>query len=230
MNRFFCFESGAMLPRVLEAEVMDSPAEAEDYDAMDHVQVNRAFVTDFLDFCPTPTSVLDLGTGTAQIPIELCRQSRTVRVLGIDLAEHMLAVGRRNVHKAGLDERIELRRVDAKGLPFADSAFAAVISNSIVHHIPEPRFVVQEMTRVTAPGGAIFVRDLLRPETDAGVRKLVDMYAAGANAHQRQMFDDSLRAALTLDEIRALVQSAGFDPNGVRQTTDRHWTWSALKP
>jgi ubiquinone/menaquinone biosynthesis C-methylase UbiE len=226
----FSFEISAMLPRVLEPEVMDSPAEAEDYDAMDHAQVNRAFVTDFLTFCPTPTSVLDIGTGTAQIPIELCRQNPTVRVLGIDLAEHMLAVGRRNVHMVGLDERIELGRVDAKGLPFADGAFGAVISNSIIHHIPEPRLVVQEMARATAAGGAVFVRDLLRPETDAGVRKLVDMYAAGANAHQRQMFDDSLRAALTLDEIRALVQSVGFEPNGVQQTTDRHWTWSALKP
>ena len=74
------------------------------------------------------------------------------------------------------------------------------------------------------------VRDLLRPPDEPTLARLVDLHAAGANAHQRQMFADSLRAALTLDEIRALVAGLGFDPAGVRQTTDRHWTWAACRP
>jgi hypothetical protein len=61
------------------------------------------------------------------------------------------------------------------------------------------------------------------------VRQLVRTYAGEANAHQRQMFEDSLRAALTLDEVRALVAGLGFDRDTARQTTDRHWTWSAVK-
>ena len=66
-----------MLPRVLETEAMDTPAEAADYDAMDHREVNRAFVIDFLAAGPPPGEILDLGTGTAQIPIELCRRRPT---------------------------------------------------------------------------------------------------------------------------------------------------------
>ena len=54
--------------------------------------------------------------------------------------------------------------------------------------------------------------------------------AGSANARQRQMFDDSLRAALTLDEVRDLVRSLGFDSRGVNQTSDRHWTWKAQLP
>jgi SAM-dependent methyltransferase len=104
------------------------------------------------------------------------------------------------------------------------------MSNSIIHHIPEPACVIAELVRVTAPGGLLFVRDLLRPANDAEVRRLVDLYAAGANEHQRKMFDDSLRAALTLEEVRALAKTHGFDPVTVQQTTDRHWTWSALNP
>jgi hypothetical protein len=57
----------------------------------------------------------------------------------------------------------------------------------------------------------------------------VGQYAADADAHQRQMFADSLHAALTLDEVRAAVQSLGFDPDTVQLTSDRHWTWSARK-
>jgi ubiquinone/menaquinone biosynthesis C-methylase UbiE len=214
-----------MLPRVLEPEAMDSAQEARDYDAMDHAQVNRVFVADFLAAWSGESPVLDLGTGTAQIPRELCRQAPAARVVAVDLAEHMLRVACENVRRAGLQDRIALERCDAKHLPFADGAFAAVVSNSIVHHIPAPAAVLREMLRVLRPGGDLFVRDLLRPEDDAQVRALVSAYAGDANANQRQMFEDSLRAALTLAEVRELVAGLGMEPGAVRQTSDRHWTW-----
>jgi ubiquinone/menaquinone biosynthesis C-methylase UbiE len=217
-----------MLPRVLEPEVMDTPEEAHDYDTMDHSTVNRVFVSDFLAACGnTYPTVLDVGTGTAQIPIELCRQLAGVYVTAIDAAEQMLLVARENVRRAGFELRISLRSCDAKKMPFADGSFAAIISNSIVHHIPEPFEVLREMCRVVAAGGALFVRDLLRPQDDAAVEQLVRTYAGDANAHQQKMFEDSLRAALTLDEVRAMVARLGFDPETVRQNSDRHWTWCA---
>lgn len=221
-----------MLPRVLEPEVMDSPLEAADYDAMDHRDVNARFVSDLLAAAPGPGETLDLGTGTAQIPIELCRRWGGARVLAVDLAEPMLALAAQNVAAAGADVagRIALERVDAKRLPYADGRFASVISNSIVHHIPDPAQVLAEAARVTAAGGLLMIRDLLRPDDDATVRRLVAQYAGRENAHQRQMFDDSLRAALALDEIRALVASLGFAPETVAATSDRHWTWLARKP
>lgn len=219
-----------MLARKLEPEVMDSAEEARDYDAMDHAVVNRVFVADFLAAWDGKNPILDVGTGTAQIPIELCRQHPGAQVLGIDLAEHMLRLGRDNIHRAGLGERIRLERWDAKQLPCTETSFAAVISNSIVHHIPEPGAVLAEMARVTIPGGVLFVRDLLRPAGEETLRRLVAEHAAGANDHQMQMFADSLHAALALEEIRGLVQALGFDPSTVRQTSDRHWTWQARKP
>jgi len=218
-----------MLPRILEPEVMDTPEEARDYDAMDHSAVNRVYVADFLAVWDGANPILDVGTGTAQIPIELCRQSSAARVVAIDLAEQMLRVGRENVRRAGLDSRIELRLVDAKGLPFADGSFGAVISNSIVHHIPQPAAVLAEMVRVAAPGAVLFVRDLLRPPDEMALLRLVAAYAGDANDHQRQMFADSLHAALTLDEIRQMVARLGFDAETVQQTTDRHGTWSAKR-
>ncbi|SRR6266496_3878729 len=219
-----------MLPRIPEPEVMDSAAEAEDYDAMDHTQVNRLFVADFLQHWDGFGAILDVGAGTAQIPIELCRRHPTATVLAIDLAQPMLAIGERNVAAAGLAERIRLQLVDAKRMPYAAHSFAALISNSILHHIPAPAAVVAEMIRVVRPGGLLFVRDLLRPEDDAAVRRLVAQYAGGANAHQQQMFEDSLRAALTLEEARGLATPHGFAPESVKATSDRHWTWAARRP
>jgi ubiquinone/menaquinone biosynthesis C-methylase UbiE len=218
-----------MLPRTLEPEVMDSPEEARDYDSMDHAAVNDHFVADFRAVWNGDNPILDVGTGTAQIPIALCRLAPAARVVAVDAADSMLAIGRENVSRAGLADRLELKLADAKKLPFADAAFAAVISNSIVHHIPEPAAVLAEMVRVLWPGGRIFVRDLLRPADTGTLDRLVNQYAGGANDHQRTMFADSLRAALTLAEVRALVAGHGLDPADVRPTSDRHWTWSAVK-
>ena len=216
-----------MIERILEPEVMDSVAEARDYDAMDHSTVNRVFVADFLAVWNRRSTILDVGTGTAQIPIEFCRQSPVGDILGIDLAEQMLTLGRENVTKSNLDSRVRLENVNARAMPYRDGSFAAIMSNSIVHHIPEPRHVFAEIVRIAAPGATIFIRDLLRPTDAATLKHLVQIYAGDANAHQQKMFAESLHAALTLEEVRAIVAAHGFDPiAAVQQTTDRHWTWS----
>lgn len=207
---------------------MDSAEEARDYDTMYHSAVNRVFVADFLAAWDGDGPILDVGTGTAQIPVELCRQAAAAEVKAIDLAEHMLALGRVNVRQAGFDHRLHLERCDAKKLPYAANSFGAVISNSIIHHIPEPKSVVAEMVRVLRPGGLLFVRDLLRPDSEGTLRHMVQTYAGDATAHQQQMFGASLGAALTLAEVQDLL--AGLPLDGLpRQTTDRHWTLMARK-
>src|SRR5690349_12925071 len=136
-----------MIPRVLEPEAMDTPEEARDYDAMDHSEVNARFVADFLAAhgpC-RGSEILDVGTGPARIPIALCEADAKARVLGIDLAHHMIEKARQNVEQAGLADRIRLEAADAKRLRNAADTFEAVISNSIIHHIPEPADVLAEM-------------------------------------------------------------------------------------
>jgi ubiquinone/menaquinone biosynthesis C-methylase UbiE len=215
-----------MIPRVLEPEVMDTPEEAADYDAMDHVQVNRLFVDDLLSAlgsAPQNGSVLDVGTGTALIPIELARRGFAGAITGVDLAHEMLVLGRRNIKQAQLTN-ILLERVDAKQLPYADGAFDVVMSNSIVHHIPQPDQSFVEMRRVLAPGGLLFVRDLLRPASHEEVERLVACYAGGESPSQQQLFRQSLHAALTLEELASLLEGIHVDTGGLAQTSDRHWT------
>ena len=218
-----------MLERILEPEVMDTEEEALEYDAMDHAEVNATFVQDLLATGPLRGEVLDVGTGTGLIPLELCRVEPSARVLGVDLADSMLRHAREHARSAGLESRIRFEKVDAKGLPFADGAFMAVMSNSIVHHIPRPATAFAEMARVLAPGGRVFVRDLLRPADEATWQGLVETYAGEASPKQRQLFADSLHASLTVDEVRDLVVALGFPADGVQATSDRHWTWSATR-
>ena len=216
-----------MLPRVLEPEVMDSPAEAAAYDAMDHAEVNRIFVDDLLAQGPLTGDVLDLGVGTARIPIELCRRCANVRVIGIDLAASMLDVARTNIELNGFSQRILVDCQDSKQLSFDDARFDVVMSNSIVHHVPDPKGLLTEATRVVAPGGILFFRDLLRPDDDATVEHLVATHAGDESQHAQQLFRDSLRASLTLEEVSSLVGGLDVTTESLDATSDRHWTWIA---
>jgi ubiquinone/menaquinone biosynthesis C-methylase UbiE len=88
---------------------------------------------------------------------------------------------------------------------------------------------LREAVRVTAPGGRLFFRDLLRPDTIEQLRGLVAQYAGSEADAAQRMFADSLHAALSLAEIREFVASLGFAAETVQATSDRHWTWNARR-
>ncbi|MGQ9912960.1 MAG: class I SAM-dependent methyltransferase [Thermogutta sp.] len=218
-----------MLPRIPETEAMDSALEAEEYDTMDHAEVNAWFVRDFAAAGGMPDVTLDLGTGTALIPLVLCQYMPAVRVVAVDYAGEMLRVARRNIIARNAHDRIALVRADGKRLPFPAGSFPQVISNSIVHHLPEPAFIFEEAWRVLRPGGMVFFRDLFRPPDAATLQDLVERYAGDGTPYQKKMFADSLHAALTVEEVHAIVSSFGLDQGCVRASSDRHWTWVARK-
>ena len=222
-----------MIARVLEPEAMDSADEAREYDLMDHVSVNAAFVADLLARVGRSLSrddvVLDVGTGTARIPITLCGADAACKVVGVDLAHAMLLVGRDNVIDASLTSRIALWRARADALPCRDALFPIVASNSLIHHLPDPAAAMKEACRVAAPGGIVFMRDLFRPASELELDRLVRVHAATATPAQRQLFADSLHAALTVDEVRDIVAALPFRAASVDATSDRHWTLSATR-
>jgi ubiquinone/menaquinone biosynthesis C-methylase UbiE len=213
-----------MLERVLEPEIMDDPKEADLYNAMDHEEVNRNFVSDLLASGEFGNDVLDLGTGTALIPIELCRRHPTCRVMASDAAVSMLDLARYNVALASLDSRIQLHHGDSKSLNFSDGMFDTVISNSLIHHVADPKKVLAEMVRVCKPEGRLFIRDLGRPSSMDEVEHLVRTYTSNEPVESQQLFRQSLIAALTLDEIRQMVVGLGLPEQSVQMTSDRHWT------
>jgi ubiquinone/menaquinone biosynthesis C-methylase UbiE len=218
------------LERVLEPEAMDSPEDVREYDDMDHSEANRAFVDDLLAANDAPGDVLDVGTGTALIPIELCERCEDCRVMAADLSVHMLDSARYNIEVAGLIDRIQLEHLDAKKLPSPNDYFHTVISNGALHHLADPLPAMREAARVVVPGGMIFFRDLARPESDAAVQTIVETYAGDADDRQQEMLEASLRASLPVNEMRALLEQLGFDPSDVEATSDRHWTWCSRKP
>ncbi|WP_265238635.1 methyltransferase domain-containing protein [Lyngbya sp. CCAP 1446/10] len=214
----------SFMQRVLEPEVMDTWEEAVEYDSMDFTEVNAAFAKSAIALGPICGKILDAGTGTARIPIAIAQMRPAWEMTCIDLSANMLRLGLENVEKAGVRSQIKLELVDAKAMPYPDSYFDMVISNSIIHHLPDPLLFFREVQRVLKPNGAIFLRDLLRPLDETIRDNLVEMYAGDCNSHQKQLFSDSLHAAFTLDEVETMVESAGLEGLRIYESSDRHWT------
>ncbi len=219
------------LQRILEPEVMDTLEEALEYDSMDHSQVNEVFCNDFFAArnLTDGVQILDVGTGTAQIPIAMCKRNSGLKITAIDLAESMLTLGNKNIQTARLEDSITLDQVDSKKMPYCDESFDQVISNSIIHHIPNPLECFKEMIRVTKKDGLLFIRDLLRPFSMVELHNIVNLHAGDATPKQKQLFTDSLHASLSLAEVREMVKLFGFEAFTVIQSSNRHWTFTARK-
>ncbi|MAF64347.1 MAG: SAM-dependent methyltransferase [Planctomycetes bacterium] len=210
-----------MLDRILEPEAMDTLSETESYDSMDHTEANASFVGRLFDL-GAGGHMLDIGTGPGHMPPMICAREESVTVVGVDLSRHMISAANANLAKTPHVARVEYRHMDAKRLAFADGEFDAVFSNTILHHIPDPRPFLREARRVLRPGGALLVRDLFRPPTREALEALVESHAAGCTEHQRTLFTDSLHAAFTAGELRDLADESGLEQAEIVIDNDRH--------
>lgn len=107
--------------------------------------------------------LLDVATGTADVAIAATRLSPE-KVVGIDLSEEMLALGRQKVAELGLSNVIELERGDAEKLVFDDEAFDAVTAAFGVRNFENLRQGLSEMLRVLRPGGTMVVLEFSSPQ------------------------------------------------------------------
>lgn len=110
--------------------------------------------------------VLDVATGTADVAIQTVRQLPGVkRIVGLDLSQQMLDIGRQKVEKAGLSERIGLQQGDSENLPFADNTFDAITVAFGVRNFEHLDRGLREMLRVLRPGGRLVVLEFSHPHS-----------------------------------------------------------------
>lgn len=117
-------------------------------------------------------TLVDVCTGTADVALSA---SGAARVVGVDFAGAMLALGLRKVRRAGQERRIALVRGDALRLPVADGCADAVTIAFGIRNVQRPEVGCAEMARVLRRGGRLAVLEFGRPRVP-GVRALYEWY------------------------------------------------------
>lgn len=121
-----------------------------------------------------PKNILDIATGTADVAIELAvLEPKTI--IGLDLSEKMLAIGRQKIQKKGLFALIDLEKGDSEDLRFHDNSFDAITVAFGVRNFEHLEKGLSEMYRVLKPGGKIVVLEFSRPHVFP-VRQVYDFY------------------------------------------------------
>ena len=109
--------------------------------------------------------LLDLATGTADVPLTLVRRSKNIEyAVGIDLADKMLSIGQAKVTRAKLEDKITLNRGDARQTNFSADVFNVVTMAFGIRNVEDPLQVLREMHRVLKPQGRTLILEFSLPE------------------------------------------------------------------
>ncbi|GCE11880.1 ubiquinone/menaquinone biosynthesis methyltransferase [Tengunoibacter tsumagoiensis] len=107
---------------------------------------------------------LDLGTGTADLCIEVLRQSGPgTRMIGMDITPEMLDEGRKKLTRMGLQKSIELRIGDAEHIDLPDNSVDGCCSAFMVRNLSDIRQGFREMLRVVRPGSRVVCLEISHP-------------------------------------------------------------------
>lgn len=109
-----------------------------------------------------PKLILDVATGTGDFAIEALRL-KPDQVIGVDISEGMLAVGRKKMKDKKLDDRIMLCHGDSENLPFEENKFDALVVGFGVRNFENLEKGLAEMLRVVRPGGKVVILEFSKP-------------------------------------------------------------------
>ena len=124
--------------------------------AVPFIEANSVMVT-------APEPILDVATGTGDFAIQLATTLQPKEVVGADISEGMMEVGRNKVHSAGLDDIIRFAKEDCFKMTFPDSRFDAVTAAFGIRNFSDLDGGLREMCRVLKPGGHLSVIELTTP-------------------------------------------------------------------
>ena len=209
------------MERVTEPELMDDEQQSIAYAKADFSTSNQLYVDSLVRDFPTHLrAVVDIGCGPADVVIRLAKAAPHAAITAIDGSAPMIALGRTAARAAGVDDRLTLLHTRIPGPPPAPQSFDAVLSKDLLHHLPDPRVLWNEVKRLGRPGAAVYVMDLVRPDNEETARAMVKEGAGSEHPILQHDFYQSLLAAFTMDDVRAQVATAGLDltvaPIGVR--------------
>lgn len=110
-----------------------------------------------------PKKILDIATGTGDLAINLAKKTNAVEIIGLDISEGMLEVGRQKIQNEGLSKKVEMMLGDSEDLPFSNNSFDAITVAFGVRNFENLEKGLAEIIRVLRPGGIFVVLETSVP-------------------------------------------------------------------
>jgi demethylmenaquinone methyltransferase/2-methoxy-6-polyprenyl-1,4-benzoquinol methylase len=146
-----------------------------------------------------PKILLDVATGTADMSIMAMRILHPERIIGIDISEKMLEIGRKKIDKEGLGTKIELFSGDGETINFPKDSFDGVMVAFGVRNFENLEKGMAEILRVMRPGAQLIVLEFSKPKLP-GVKTLYNFYMGVIAPQMAKWFNQNKKAYQYLNE------------------------------
>lgn len=213
------------MERIPEPELMDGIEQALAYAEADFAAAHEQIVNQFARVFPqghAPGPVADLGCGPADFTVRFAHRHPECVIEGMDGAPQMLSLGRARLEQERLVERVRLMECVLPDPRLPAHHYGTVLSNSLLHHLHDPRVLWDTIRSIGRSGACVFVADLMRSPSGQEAQALVDRYAGAEAPILRRDFLHSLFAAFTPEEVTQQLSAAGLEGLTVEVISDRH--------
>ena len=201
---------------------MDTKEQARSYASADFAGANKLFLETLQKRIKVTaqTKLLDIGCGDGEILIQIHNMLQC-NITALDGSKCMLNELNQKLKIHNINDVVVVNeKLETNSL--LNKSFDLIISNSVLHHVKSPSLFWENVIDLTKPGGFIAVMDLFRPETESSLIKTLKTYG-GNDPVLLKDFENSLRAAYTIDEVHEQLLKSRAITYHVKPISDRHF-------
>ena len=174
-----------------------------------------------------PKTILDVATGTGDMAIMAAKMLKPEKIIGIDISEKMLEVGRKKIEKEKPQTKIELLCGDGETINFPDNSFDAVMVAFGVRNFENLEKGLKEILRVLKPGAQLVVLEFSKPIVP-GVKTLYNVYMGIVAPQMAKWFKQSKQAYKYLNESAKAFPGRQQFETILKQTGYSETAWKPL--